>query len=394
MNCFKFQPRNFRHQLTEQEGCAPRQRLFEAPKCGIGIGTAIAIGGGLAAAGGIASSILSSNAQSDAAAQAARSQKKTNNLNYQMFQESRGSNGSAVLPLYLKNPDGTLFEGSLGKDLVSAYGQSALPLSTFQAATGKLSPSVQGATDLTNRIFGGGVTSEMQQNAAPVQAQRIATARSSSLDALHKTLDEIDAQQAQRGMVGDSYGNRLLQFQANKSAGDAIGAATLQNAQENADIKNYGDITLPLNNITLPFSQAQAQGNYAFMPNDQWLQSIGQRMQPLNMIKIGYQGPFQYQPLPTVGPGGTSAGAWAGALGSLSGSAGQGASAYMQMMQQQQLMQQINATNMANRAAANNFYPMAFNTASAMPAASAASVGGGTLGYGDGLYGGGVTNLF
>ena len=60
-------------------------------------------------------------------------------------------------------------------------------------------------------------------------------------------------------------------------------------------------------------------------------------MQPFNFLKIGYQGPFQYQPLPTPGPGAFSGAA--NALGTASGSLGQFSSAMIQRQQQQRLMQ-------------------------------------------------------
>jgi hypothetical protein len=260
-----------------------------------------------------------------------------------MFQESRGSTGSAVMPLYLKGADGGLFEGELGNDLVGAYNRSAMPLSSFQSAVGRTALAQEGATSLTNDIFDGGVTRRMERNAAPVQAARLATARSSSLDALHKTLDAIDSQQASRGLVGDSYGRRLLRFQAGRAAGDATGAATLQNLQQTADIRNYGDITMPMQNINLPFQMAKQNGDLAFMPSDQWLQSIGQRMQPFNMLKLGYTGPFQYQPLPTGGPNSGVA----NAMGVVSGAGGQIAGAamnyYSQKQNQQNMLAQIKA---------------------------------------------------
>ena len=298
---------------------------------------AASILGGTALVGGIASSVLSSNAQEKSAKLAAQSQQQANQQNYQMFEEAHGSNGSAVLPQYLKNPDGSYFEGKLGSDLIGSYNNTSTPLSTFQAATAGLAPAQANANNLTNQVFNGGVTNGMLGNAAPVQAARMATARSSSMDALHKTLDEIDAQQASRGITGDSYGNRLLSFQAGKSAGDSIGAANLQNLQETADIKNYGNYTLPLQNMQLPYAMSQQAGNMAFLPQDQYLQSISQRMQPFNMLKIGYTGPFQYQPLPTPGPGAFSGAA--NALASLGGVASQAGGAAMQLYQQHQNQQ-------------------------------------------------------
>jgi hypothetical protein len=354
MNTFYFQPRNFRHELTESEGCAPRISLRPVMRCGIGIGLTVggglALSGGLAAAGGIASSIMSANAQEDAANTAAQSQKNANQLNYQMYQESRGSKGSAVLPTYLQNPDGSLFEGKLGSDLVGDYNNTNVPLSSFQGAAASTDQGQQGATRLTNDIFNGGVTSEMLNNAAPGQATRVATARSSSLDALHKTLDQIDASQAQRGYGGDSYANRLLSFQSGKAGGDAVGAATLTNQQETAGIQNYGNITLPSQNMTLPFSMSQANAQQTFMPSDQYLASVGQRMQPFNMLKIGYTGPFQYQPLPTPGAGAYSgmAGAMSALGGSASGAGGQAMQLYQQQQNQQMIQQYLNQQQQNN----------------------------------------------
>lgn len=288
--------------------------------------------GGLAAGASAYGAVASANAQQQASQTAANSQNNANRLNYQMFQQAHGSNGNAVLPDYMGG-----FEKQLGNDLSGAYTSAAVPLTTFQAATGRLAPAEQGAVNTTNSIFNGGITRTLLNNAAPVQATRLAVARDSSLDALHQTLDQIDASQAQRGMVGDSYANRLLQFQAGQTAGNAVGAATLQNQQETADINNYGNVTLPLQNLVTPYTQGQQAGQFAFLPQDEWLQSMGQRMQPLNMVKIGYTGPFQYQPLPTPGPGAYSgvANALSSLGGSGSGMSGAALNYYMQQQNQQ-----------------------------------------------------------
>lgn len=331
------------------------------------VATAVVGGAVIGAGASMWSGHEAAKAQKDATNAAAAEQQKTNDQNYKMFQESRGSNGSAVLPLYLKGSNGGLFEGQLGNDLVDAYGQSSMPLSTFRTATGQLKPGQTGAVNLTNDIFNGGVTNRLLDNAAPVQQQRLVNAQNSSLDALHKTLNEIDAQQASRGYVGDSYGTRLLKFQAGKAAGDAIGAARVQNLQDTADIKNYGDVTLPMQNITLPFLMAQQYGNAQFLPNDLWLNSLSQRMQPFNFLKIGYTGPFQYQPLPTPGPGAFSGTAnMIGAVGGFGSQMGGAALNYfMQQQNQQNLLRQNNAMTAWNNNLAFN-PPSNFNTLAPM----------------------------
>jgi hypothetical protein len=311
-----------RVQIINDDGVMARHRLFECPRCEVeGWAGALAIAGTVAAVGAgatVYSADQSANAQKSAANAAANSQNSANQLNYQMYQQSRGSTGSAIFPTYLTN-NGSLFEPQLGSDLVNAYEGSKVPLSTFQNATSQLAPAEQGANTLTNGLFNGGVTSQMLKTQAPVNAQNLATAKNSSMDALSQTLNAIDSNQASRGYVGDSYANRLLSFQANQTAGNAVGAAQQQNLQTNADITNYGNVTLPLQNMQLPYTMAQTNSQEAFMPQDQWLQSIGQSMEPLNMLKIGVTGPFQYQPLPTPGPGAYSGAA--NALSSLGGEA-------------------------------------------------------------------------
>ena len=303
---------------------------------------AVAIGGAalLGAGASIASSSMQADATQSAADTAAASQMNANQLNYKQFQESRGSNGSAVMPLYLKNPDGSLFEKSMGNDLVSGYNNSAVPLSSFQKATDSLQPAMARATRTTNDIFNGGITKSLLDNTAPVRAQRTSLARSTSLDALNKTLADINATQAGHGFGGDSYASRMAGFGAQKAAGDAIGSASLQNKQDVADMTNYGDISLPIQNLQTPGAVGTEANNFAFMPQANWLNSLNQRMQPLSMVRIGTGQPFQYQPLPTAGPGAYMGGAngVSGAVGSLSN----GVSSYMNYKNQQDLLAAFN----------------------------------------------------
>lgn len=305
----------------------PISRLLAFPSCGIE---------GWAGAAAIAAAAVGAGATAYSANKAASSQHQANDQNLSQFNLARGAGGNAVLPDYLGG-----FESSLGGDLTKAYADTAVPLGDFRAAAGKLAPAQDNATKFAGDIFNGGVTNRLLTNAAPVMAARTATARSSSLDALHKTLDSIDATQASRGYIGDSYGSRLLKFSAGTQAGNTIGAANMENAQQGQDIRNYGDVTLPMNNMTLPFNMAKSNADFQFLPSDAFLQSVSQRMQPLSMLKLGYTGPFQSQPLPVAGPSAGVLGGAAGALGSLAGVAS-GADALTQQKNfQQQLLDAI-----------------------------------------------------
>ena len=256
----------------------------------------------LSGVAGLLGSEAQASATKKAAQTAADSQNTANQQNYKMFEEARGQGGSAVLPLYMTNPNGSLFEGTLGTDLVNAYGSTAVPLTSFENAASSLQPSQAGAEKFTNDIFSGGITKTLMDQAAPVQALRLSTARQSALQGLNSSLAAIDAAQAGKGFSGDSYGNRLLRFQANAGAANQIGAAAGANAAENQQIQNYGNVTLPSSNLTLPYSMANQAGEFAFAPQSNYLQSINQRMQPLSFVRIGAASPFVYQPLPTAPP--------------------------------------------------------------------------------------------
>jgi len=350
---------------------------------GIGLAAAAVLGAG--------ASMFSSSQQADAtqnaANTAARSQRDANQLNYKQFLESRGSGGSAVLPTYLQlTGGGGLFEGALGNDLVNAYQQSSVPLSTFQGAANRLAPAQRGAEDFTNQIFNGGVTNRLLSDAAPVQAAKLAYAKSTSMDALNRTLAAIDAAQAGKGFTGDSLASRMVGLGAQKSAGDAISTASLSNMGENQQIRNYGDVSLPMQNLNLPYQMAQQAGNYAFLPQNDWLQSLQSRMSPLSFLRIGTASPFQFQTLPTAPPIPSTGGLIGQGIGQLGGTAAQ---YFMGQQAQQNLMGQMPYYNGAgysmntgnavgNSIAAGQVNDPYFTSGAAAAGANVAAGGGGS----------------
>jgi len=260
-----------------------------------------------------------------------KEQERTNDLNYQQFLEGRGSKGSAVLPLYLKTEEGKPFEEKMGKDIMAAYEEGGnLKMGDFGSTVAGLQPAQARAQQTVNDIFGGGITQKLLSNTAPERQARTAAASTSSMEALNKTLANINATQAGRGYSGDSYASRLLQLQAQQATGQAQAQAQAQNLKEIGDIRNYGDVTLPMQNLQQPMAMARQAGNFQMLPSDLYYQMLSQRMQPLNMVKLG-TGTFQYQPLPTPPPDYSKAQMWSsigqaggglmGALGSM-GAAG------------------------------------------------------------------------
>lgn len=350
-----------------------KPRLFIEPRCYSFV--AIAIGGGAALTAGatVVSSVESSEAQAKAAQQQAQSQQNANQTNLQEFEESRGSTGSAVLPLYLKE-SGLPFEGQMGQDLISAYNETGTPLSTFQSAAAPLATSETKANEFTNDIFTGGVTNKLLEQAQPVQQARLSSARQNAMTTLNQTLDAIDAAQAGKGFSGDSFGNRSLRFQANLGANNSISTANEANLGETQQIKNYGDVTLPLNNLSLPSTMAGQNEAYTFLPQASFLQSKVAQQQPFNFMRIGPGTPPSVAPLPTAPPGLSTGNAIAQGVGSVGSAA---LNYYLnQSLQQQNMSQaaQANAQGVAQQTAALSGSPFVTSGLAVEPFSNSTSI--------------------
>lgn len=298
---------------------------------------AIVAGAVIAGGLGVAGSMMASDAQGDAAESAANSQRESNDANYRMFLESRGQGGSAVMPLYMRNADGSLFEKSLSDDMISAYNRSAIPLSRFQQAGARFRGAQTKAGNFANDIFDGGITNRLLTNAQPVQKAKVTFRKQSALDALHKTLNGIDAVQAGKGYAGDSYASNKMRFDANKGMSDELAGVNLENLQESRQIHDYGDVQLPMQNLSLPLAMMKQESDFEFLPQRQYIDALQQRMSPLSFLKIGGSQPFQYQPIPTAPPIASDGQLLAQGLGGV----GNMVSNYAQQRQQEQMWQRL-----------------------------------------------------
>ena len=253
---------------------------------------------------GTVSAIGGAMSQEDANKKNAENTQNTNALNYQMFRESRGANGNAILPLYMKG-----FETTLGNDAIRAYNDSLSP--TDAAAQAKIiqsnfSPMQDQANQTAEAIFSGGLTAQELAAEAAVAAARqqgVDTKRQSGLEALSQTLNEINAIQAGKGYSSDSLGNRMLKADSmrktfTQSAADQA-AANLETAKERAAIKE-GDITRKLGSLDLPGKMLQQNITVAQSPNNAYLTEEANRQGILNFFKLNPQ-VFQNQNLPQVG---------------------------------------------------------------------------------------------
>lgn len=315
-----------------------RAAIMSAARCN----SFVAVGVGVAAAGASVYAANKSSKSSDKASKQNRNaQKYAADLNYQQFRESRGDGGSAVLPLYLKSASGGLFEKALGQDLTDAYDvyhQDPTAVADYQTRVDAFNPAIAGARKTTNDIFDGGLENRLVTNFKPVASARVKFKRASAIDALNKTLQEINAVQSGRGYSGDSMGNRLLQFQARKSAGDEVAGANIQNAEEERAIRDMA-LQVQLQNLGLPYQQARNDLELFRLPQDNYIAELLKEQQPFNFLRIGVGQPPAVQPLRYEANPSTGQLAAQG-IGQLSGAA---LNYYMQQKQQQDYLDRIAA---------------------------------------------------
>ena len=300
-------------------------------------GVGLAIGVGVAAAASVGLSAYGASQQAGANESANRKNIRQasadRQLNYQMFQEGRGSEGSALLPLYAER-NGQPFEPELFQDSMATYDvvTSLSPqqwMERYGTVTAALDPAIQGATDAVSGLYSGTTERELMQAAAPVQQARTELAESkasSAAQALFKTINEIEKINATAGFHSDGLMKQRLTFSANQAAADEIAqariGARLTNAAETAGIRT-GQIGARLNNVSLPYQVARERIAAMNLPADATLDRTARSQKIFQPFVIG-PGQFRYDPLPPVIPStpsgaiaATAGGQFLGALGSM-----------------------------------------------------------------------------
>lgn len=315
----------------------------------VAIGGAAVIGAG-ATAYSASQASKSQRQANDANLQAAR---ETNDLNYQLFREGRGEDGSSLLPLYATR-NGRPFEPELFADTMAIYdATSALTpqqqYQRYQSVMEGLAPAQAGAVQTARGIFDGSLVNEAIANQQPVAQARTEAAgvrKNAGLESLQATLNEIKMIQRKKGFAGDSFGSNLVKFQARREA-NTMGAmdlaqAKLQNAQDESAIRQ-GGINTRINNLQAPYAMARNQIASLNAPEDALLDQQARRQQLFNAFRIG-PSQFQYSPLPAVQPV-ASTGQIAGqAIAGIAGAGGNFAANYwLQQQQQKNTMEQLNA---------------------------------------------------
>lgn len=290
-------------QRIDLSGESARPSIQVRSCCFIGATAAVAVAAIAVGASAYAAS-ESAGAQEDANKKNAENAKNTNLMNKAMFDEGRGSMGSAIYPTYAKDKNGNLFEPQLFKDSMGTYNVvNSLPpeiqLSNYNNLVAPLSDTARQAAGTVAGIYNGDLEKEAMANQQPVNQGRQAVANS-QLTALAQTLNDIKTINARKGYSGDSFGTRLLQFNARKGAGEEMASANLANAIDERGIHNQAMLAM-IQNTALPYAQSQQALRQATLPTDTLLDQQARRQQIFNNFRIGTN-QFQYQPLPQVQP--------------------------------------------------------------------------------------------
>lgn len=252
--------------------------------------------------------ILGSKAQKDAAAKNLQAARETNEANYRMFQEGRGSTGSAFLPLYFGGR-----ERGLANDAMSFYDATKNMLGTpqdqfnrYATTLGGYQPMVNAARGTLGDVFNGNITNSRMEFLQPVNAARTNYAKSQQqgvLGALQERINALNASSAKKGYsgTGSFNQNRLLNSTVpmRQAAAGVMAGADLANAQDVRGVQDQG-MEARLRYMDMPFQQAQQALAMEMMPLSQVQQNFSRSMAPFDFFKMGPQS-FRADPLPMQG---------------------------------------------------------------------------------------------
>jgi len=274
---------------------------------------AVAIGGAaLIGAGATAYSASEASAAQEEANKANReATDATNRLNYEMFLQSRGSQGQALLPMYFSR--GT--EQQLGQRafdtwlaLNEALGTPADQLRGYESVVRSLTPAQAESDILVNQLFSGELARQQEQNIAPVLAARGAVAGAQKQGILEGLIQRLNAISADRARAGYQGGGSAFERARLRGAtipmlqeAATVGAqADLANAQDVANIRNNA-IATRLNNLSLPLTQAANRLQFQNLPATAAGATTAAMLSPFDWFRIQPQA-FQAERPPLVQP--------------------------------------------------------------------------------------------
>lgn len=274
------------------------------------------------AAGGAAA--MQAESSRKAASQQREAVRDANALEYQRFQEARGSTGSAVLPIYAKELEAKAYQNAFDAFEANSAVPAAKLKTQYQGIVDAQMPSVAAGNEVIAGIFNGDITQDRLDALAPVIAARTDMSlaqKAQILQAMQEEKNRIAAADARKGYSGGGSvsNNAMLQatIGARQQAAMAEAIANLQNEEAKRAVVDAGT-DLKIKSIDLPVQRANQLIALQQSPSVAVAKQAETAMAPLAFFNIGPGTPpsvrvEQYPDLPSTG---------AVALGAVSQAAG------------------------------------------------------------------------
>ena len=286
----------------------------------------IAIACSLSIVSGTVGAVMSAAQQKKATDAQARQAEEYNKLQRELFHETRGSEGSAILPEYLKRLEASRSAraGDISSALGEFYGSPTDVVNRGAGVAATYKPLLDLGTKSIYGIFSGDQERRRLAAAEPVFAARTAladTTRSGMVKGILDRLNAIRTANAAKGFVGTGSAAENLGFRAsiegNQGAAAATAGANLQNETDRRAIRDE-ILNLELRSPELAGALAAQAIRFETLPAEVAGAIQRGEMSPLDWFKIGVgQAPEQtrapwIQPNASLGQILAGAGAQAG----------------------------------------------------------------------------------
>lgn len=238
-------------------------------------------------------------AAKDATEQRARQAQDANAAAERLFHLTRGSEGSAFLPEYLRASEAAAGKRATGYStaLSDYYGTPADVVRRGAATTAASMPILQGGTKALQGLFTGAEEEKRLAAAQPAFAARTAladTTRSGIMQGILQRLNAIRTANAAKGYIGSGSASENLALRAsiegNQAAGAASATATLQNEQERQAIRNR-IMDLQLQSPELAGALAAQYANLQLLPGQVTGAIQRSELAPYDYFRIGVGNP-------------------------------------------------------------------------------------------------------
>ncbi len=216
-----------------------------------------------------------------------------------LYHESRGSTGHALLPEYLGGAEKEFGQGAVdtARALRDYYGTPQDVAARGAATAARYQPLLAAGTKSIYGIYSGDEEAKRLAAAQPVFGARTAAAEtvaSGTMQGIANRLNALRAQNAARGFVGAGAGSERLGLQASiegaQQAGGARAAAAIANAADVQAIRNQ-ILDLQLRSPELAGALASQDVRFQQLPAETVAAIQGAQMGVLSPFRIGTGAP-------------------------------------------------------------------------------------------------------